>query len=170
MGTLGKNRIAVIFLCGLLAAAAACSRPAINDAKLVDLTYDFDDDTIYWPADMHFHRTPTHAEITPGGYWYDSATYAASEHGGTHLDSPIHFGQGKMTSEQIPVSRLVGPAEVIDIAAACAANRDYLLSVADIQAWERQNQRIPDGAIVLVRTGWGSRWPDKLAYLGSVPW
>lgn len=27
--------------------------------------------------------------------------------------------------------------------------------------------RIPDGAIVLIRTGWGGRWPDRARYLGT---
>ena len=128
-----------LFLILVITAAMACSSPAPQTAtapvpsgpidlsayRIVDMSYTFDENTIYWPTDMSFEHKEIHFGPTPGGYFYSTYQYGASEHGGTHLDSPIHFGQGKMTSEQIPVSRLVGPAEVIDIAAACAANRDY---------------------------------------------
>ncbi len=105
--------------------------------------------------------------VSPGGYWYTSASFAASEHGGTHLDSPIHFGEGQATVDQIPLSKLIGLAEVIDVAAACARNRDYQLTVEDISAWEKAHRTIPAGSIVLVHTAWGKFWPDKLRYLGS---
>ncbi|MGH9903826.1 MAG: cyclase family protein, partial [Pyrinomonadaceae bacterium] len=123
--------------------------------------------TVYWPTAGGFNWKKDAWGETAAGYWYASATYGASEHGGTHLDSPVHFVEGRATTEAIPLSKLVGPAVVIDIAAACAKNRDYLLSVADIEAWERRHGRIPAGAIVLVRTGWGKFWPDRKHYLGS---
>src|SRR5947209_19342920 len=115
------------------------------DAKAIDLTYPFGADTIYWPTDPSFRWEKTKWGPSPGGYWYASATYAASEHGGTHLDSPIHFGEGQATTEAIPLSRLIGPAVVIDISAACARDRDYQLSAADLVAWEQAHGAIPDG-------------------------
>src|SRR5581483_1020521 len=102
-----------------------------------------------------------------GGYWYASGRYAASEHGGTHLDAPIHFGQGKPAMDEIPLTRLVAPALVIDISSACAHNPDYLLTAADLAGWEKAHGRIPNATIVLVRTGWSKFWPDKKRYLGS---
>jgi kynurenine formamidase len=143
--------------------------PGLADlgARALDLTYSFDEQTIYWPTDRSFHWEKTKWGKSPGGYWYASATYAASEHGGTHLDSPVHFGEGQPTTDAIPLSRLIGPAVVIDIAAAAARNRDYTLAAADLDAWEAAHGAIPDGAIVLVRTGWGKFWPDKKQYLGS---
>ena len=151
----------------LLLLLTACLAAQINEDKIVDLTYTFDENTIYWPTDRHFEWNQTSAAITPGGYWYASATYGASEHGGTHLDSPVHFAQGKLTSDQIPVSRFVGPAVVVDIREACAADRDYQLAPRDIRAWEKSHGVVPAGSIVLVRTGWGQYWPDKKRYLGS---
>jgi kynurenine formamidase len=136
-------------------------------ARAIDLTYSFDEKTIYWPTDQSFHWEKTKWGQSPGGYWYASAAYAASEHGGTHLDSPIHFGAGQATTDAIPLTRLIGPAVVVDIGAACARDRDYTLSVADLEAWEKAHGAIPDGAIVLVRTGWGRFWPEKTPYLGS---
>jgi kynurenine formamidase len=149
--------------------APAPARVRADDlaARAIDLTYPFDEKTIYWPTDKSFHWEKTKWGPSPGGYWYASATYAASEHGGTHLDSPIHFGEGQATADAIPVSRLIGPAVVVDISAACARDRDSVLGAADLEAWEAAHGAIPDGAIVLVRTGWGKFWPDKKAYLGS---
>lgn len=140
---------------------------AINESNVIDLTYTFDETTIYWPTARPFRWEKDAWGPTPGGYWYASASYGASEHGGTHLDSPIHFARGGATTDEIPISRLIGPAIVIDIARACAANPDYLLSVEDIRNWEKSHGRIPDGAIVLIRTGWGKFWPDRKRYLGS---
>jgi kynurenine formamidase len=139
----------------------------LNEQQIVDLTYSFDENTIYWPTDKHFDWEQTKAGIAPGGYWYASATYGASEHGGTHLDAPVHFAKGKATLEQIPISRLVGPTVVVDIREACAKNPDYELSAADLESWELRYGKIPSQSIVLVHTGWGRYWPDKKKYLGS---
>ncbi len=140
---------------------------AFDESKLIDLTYSFDEQTIYWPTAKPFQHERDSWGRSNAGDWYASASYAASEHGGTHLDSPIHFSEGKSTADEIPLSRLVAPAAVIDISQACATNPDYLLSVADIKSWERRHGRIRDGSVVLVRSGWGRFWPDKKNYLGS---
>ena len=147
--------------------AEAAREAAGLAARAVDLTYAFDETTIYWPTDQGFRWEKTKWGTSPGGYWYASASYAASEHGGTHLDSPIHFGAGQAAADEIPVSRLIGPAAVIDVTKACAEDRDYRLAVSDLTAWEGAHGAIPPGAIVLVRTGWGRFWPDKARYLGS---
>ncbi|MDX2033131.1 MAG: cyclase family protein [Blastocatellia bacterium] len=141
--------------------------PGLDDAKLLDLTYDFDDKTIYWPTARPFQWEKEAWGPSKGGYWYTAARYQASEHGGTHLDAPIHFGEGKAAMDEIPLSRLTGPAAVIDISAACARDADYRLQVSDLTEWESRNGRIPENAILLVRTGWGKFWPDRKQYLGT---
>jgi kynurenine formamidase len=139
----------------------------IDEAKLIDLTYAFDDKTIYWPTAKPFEWQKESWGKSAGGYWYTAARYAASEHGGTHLDAPIHFSEAKQAADEIPISRLVGPAIVIDISQACASNADYRLTTEDIAQWEKEHNTIPNDAIVLVRTGWGRFWPDKKKYLGT---
>lgn len=148
---------------------ASDQRPTttIDDAKLVDLTHDFDDKAIFWPTAKPFEWQKESWGPSAGGYWYAAARYAASEHGGTHLDAPIHFGEGKAAMHEIPLANLVGPAAVVDVSAACAQDADYRLSVGDLTAWETRNGRIPAGAILLIRTGWGRRWPDRKTYLGT---
>jgi kynurenine formamidase len=140
---------------------------AINEAKAIDLTYSFDENAIYWPTAQPFKWEKESWGKSPGGYWYTAARYAASEHGGTHLDAPIHFGEGKISIDEIPLPRLIGPAVVIDVRQACEKDADYRVMVNDLTAWEKNNGQIPSGAIVLAHTGWGRFWPDKKRYLGT---
>src|SRR5258707_2678623 len=149
-----------VLLLILSASLQAQTPPAIDTSKAIDLTYDYDEKTIYWPTAKPFEFQRESWGMSAGGYWYSAGRYSASEHGGTHLDSPIHFGKGQASTEQIPVSRLVAAAVVVDISLASAANRDYLLSAADLTKWEKANGAIPAGSIVLIRTGWGQNWPD----------
>ncbi len=139
----------------------------LDDTKLVDLTYAFDDKTIYWPTAKPFEWQKESWGKSAGGYWYTAARYSASEHGGTHLDAPIHFSEGKQSVDEISISRLVGQAILIDISEACATNADYLLKTEDIAIWEKAHGQIPSEAIVLIRTGWGKFWGDKKKYLGT---
>ena len=165
----------------LIAIALSCSAPAPEAAsapaaagpidlsayRIVDMSYTFGEDTLYWPTDMTFEHKQVAFGQTPGGFFYSSYQYGGSEHGGTHLDAPIHFAEGKQGAAAIPIERLIGPVAVIDISAKCESDPDYLLSVADIEADETANGKIAPGDIVLVRAGWGRFWPDKKTYLGS---
>ena len=137
------------------------------DGRLIDLTHSFSSETIYWPTAKPFVFEKVNDGVTPGGYYYAANNFAAAEHGGTHLDSPIHFAAGKNTADQIPLEQLVGPAVVIDVVASAAANADYQIQVSDIEAWEGKNGRIPDNSVLLLRTGWDARWPDRKTYLGT---
>jgi len=153
-----------------LVLVAACLSSTCTSNRVqttVDLTYDFDEQTIYWPTNKPFQWERTAWGITAGGYWYASGNFSASEHGGTHIDAPIHFAEGRQTVSEIPVERLIGPGIVVDVQARCMDHLDYEVQVMDFTAWEAQHGRIPDGAVVLVMTGWGQRWPDRKRYLGS---
>jgi kynurenine formamidase len=139
----------------------------INEAKVVDLTYSFDENTIYWPTAQAFKWEKESWGKSAGGYWYTAARYAASEHGGTHLDAPIHFAEGRASVDELTLPRLIGPAVVIDVRQACERDADYRVTVNDLTAWEKNNGQIPASAIVLIHTGWGRFWPDKKRYLGT---
>jgi kynurenine formamidase len=164
--------LALVFLFAGVASAQSSERgldlrQSLAHSRLVDLTYSYDENTIYWPTAEGFKWTKDQWGPTPGGYFYASASYGGSEHGGTHLDSPLHFAEGHEGTDEIPVTRLIAPAVVIDVAAACDKNSDYLFSADDITRWEQTHGRIPEGAIVLVRTGWGKYWPERKRYLGT---
>lgn len=155
-------------LCGCGSVAAPQSDPVtFDESKIVDLTYSFDENTIYWPTAKPFTWEKETWGRSAAGYWYAAARYSASEHGGTHLDAPLHFAEGKPAADEIPLAKLIGAAAVIDIAEACRQDADYRLTVEDITSWEAQHGRLPDHAILLVRTGWGRFWGDRRQYLGA---
>ena len=148
-------------------APRADAGPSIDESRAVDLTYTFDDSTIYWPTEDGFHLERGPHGLTPQGYFYAANHFCTAEHGGTHMDAPIHFAQGRLTADEVPLSAMMGPAVVIDVRDAASADRDYRLTVADLERWEGKYGRIPDGAIVLMRSGWGRYWPSRLEYLGT---
>ncbi len=135
--------------------------------RIVDLTYAFDANSVYWPTAEQFKLETDFEGMTDKGYFYSAYRYSAAEHGGTHLDSPVHFAKGRYTVDQLPLEQLMGSAIVIDVTAQCASNPDYLVSVADFENWEKQNGRIGPGTIVLLRTGFGKYYPDRKKYLGT---
>jgi kynurenine formamidase len=155
----------------LAAGAAACARapepPRFPAGELVDLSHDYGDETVYWPTAESFKLEKVADGMTPGGYYYAANNFATSEHGGTHIDAPVHFAKGHRTVEQIPLDQLLGYAIVVDVTASCASNPDYRVTTDDFTAWERTNGQIPDGAIVLLRTGFARFWPDAAKYLGT---
>ncbi|NNE69087.1 MAG: cyclase family protein [Rhodothermales bacterium] len=134
---------------------------------LIDLTHAFDTQTPYWPTADGFEMEIDFRGMTDGGYWYEANTIRTAEHGGTHLDAPVHFAEGKHSTEEIPLERLVAPAVMLDVSEQAAANPDYLVSVADLEAWENEHGAIPDGHILLVRTGFARFWPDRTQYMGT---
>jgi kynurenine formamidase len=133
----------------------------------IDLTHAFDESTIYWPTADPFSLEVEAFGPTDAGFWYAANTFCAAEHGGTHLDAPIHFAEGKRTADEIPLEDLVGPAVVVDVTGPAAADPDHLVSIAALEAFEARHGPIPDRTIVLLRTGWGERWPDRASYLGT---
>lgn len=135
--------------------------------KIVDLTYPFSVDSVYWPTAEGFKLDTDFDGTTDAGFYYSAKRYSAAEHGGTHIDAPVHFAKGRNSVDQIPLDQLTGQGLVIDVTKQCASNADYLVSVSDIQNWEKQNGRIPVGSMVFLRTGFGKFYPDKAKYLGT---
>ena len=134
---------------------------------LIDLTHPFSDQTIYWPTEEGFRLQVQAAGVTEKGYYYAANSFCAAEHGGTHIDAPIHFAQGRATVDQIPLERLIAPGIVVDIQHRAAKDPDYLVSIQDLTGWEEKNGRIPELTIVMLRTGWGKFYPDRRKYLGT---
>jgi len=136
--------------------------------RLVDLSHTYDKDTLYWPTSPSaFDKTELSFGEVEGGYFYSAYTVGTPEHGGTHLDAPIHFAREGASTEKIPLESLIAPAVVLDVTKQAAADRNYRLSVADVREFEAQNGEIEQGTIVLLRTGWSRYWPDAQGYLGD---
>jgi len=134
---------------------------------IVDLSHTYDASTIFWPTAEPFKLDKVADGVTPAGYYYAANNFRTAEHGGTHIDAPVHFAKGKHAVDAIPLDQLVGPAVVVDVAGKCEANADYLVTQADLEAWERTNGQIPAASILLIRTDFSKRWPDAARYLGT---
>ena len=151
---------------------AACSSPqrqqtGFPDGDLVDLSHSYDSTTIFWPTADPFRLDKVAEGVTPGGYFYAANNLFTSEHGGTHIDAPVHFAEGAASVDQIPLSRLFGPVVIIDVVDQSDRNADYQVTTDDVLRAEREQGVIPADAIVLIRTGFSRRWPDAARYLGT---
>ena len=140
----------------------------LSKGKWIDLTYDFSAQTLYWPNNPTVFKLDTVAEgNTAGGYYYSSYAFSAPEHGGTHLDAPVHFAAHGLSVDKLPVEKLTGDAVVIDVSANAMNNPDYLIDVNDITRWEAINGTIKENIIILFRTGYGQFYPDAKKYFGT---
>ncbi len=139
----------------------------LDTVKIIDLTHPFDKETIYWPTAESFKFDTVFAGITDKGFYYTAFRFCSAEHGGTHLDAPIHFAKDKQTVDKIPLTNLIGKAIVIDIKEKALENKDYLIGIDDFKNWEDKNGKIFDGAIVLLNTGYARFWPDREKYMGT---
>ncbi|MCC6462173.1 MAG: cyclase family protein [Saprospiraceae bacterium] len=163
----------LLLLSGLLSWFGCLSKPTKNTKPVfpkgtwVDLSYNFDERTVYWPTADGFRLDTVFAGITDSGFYYEAFNYCAAEHGGTHLDAPIHFAAGKQSMHEIPLEHLIGDAVLLDVSAKALNNPDYQVSIADFEDWEKKHGRLPDGVIVLLRTGYGKFWPDRKTYMGT---
>jgi kynurenine formamidase len=130
--------------------------------RVVDLAYAINDRLVPWPGDTRWFEANVNASVERDGYF--TRSFWMLEHYGTHLDAPIHFPPGKTPVDQIPSRQFFGTAVVLDVEAEGAADADYQLPAARVDDWEKRHGQISAGAIVLLRTGWASRWPDARRY------
>jgi len=169
-----RNRASWVFLALLIAGWAMAQgkqtdQPASGLAgipsgqtRVVDLSYAINDKLVHWPGDPRVFEATVNASVEKNGYF--TRSFWMLEHYGTHLDAPIHFPPGKTPVDQISVQRLFGPAVVLDVRAEAEKNADYRLPASRVEEWEKRHGKIGSGAIVLLRTGWASRWPDAQRY------
>ncbi len=167
-------KVKLIFFSAVLCLlSVGCAKQSnFPSGRWIDLSYDFSDETIYWVTAKSFERETVFADKTEQGFYYSAYNYSAAEHGGTHIDAPVHFAEGRKTVDEIPLDQLIAPAVKIDVSAKTAANSDYLnsdylISVEDLINWETSNGKIPDGSILLFQTGFGKFYPNKAKYLGT---
>jgi kynurenine formamidase len=163
-----KTKLIVFPLVIIVLLGHSCTSPDESEAQWLDMTYPYDENTIYWPTARPFQLVKLNWGINEAGWWYASNEYSASEHGGTHADAPVHFAQGGRTMDQVPLEEWIGPAVKIDVVTKCKNNRDYLLTVEDIRVWEAEFGPIPKKAWVIMYTGIDTKfYPDKKEVLGT---
>jgi len=112
------------------------------------------------------HEISRYDERGPAWYWNDIST---GEHTGTHFDAPVHWVTGRDGQDvsQVPLTRLIAPAAVLDFSAQAAADADFLLEVDHIKEWESQHGALPEGGWLLYRTGWDARSHDQDTFLNA---
>src|SRR5207302_2158792 len=135
---------------------------ASGKTRVLDLSYAINDKLVPWPGDEKVFEAKVNASVEKEGYF--TRSFWMREHYGTHVDAPVHFPSGRTTVDQIPIKQLFGPAVVIDVRAESSKDAEYQLPAARIEEFEKKYGPIPEGAIVLLRTGWASRWPDVRKY------
>ncbi len=142
--------------------------PTLDDVvsgklKIVDLGWPLNDKNPYWPAeDYEPFRLKTIATIEKNGVL--SKAFFCPEHLGTHLDAPNHFEKNQRAVDQIEAPRLFAHGVVIDIAPQSSGDADYRLTRGDVAEWEKVHGRVPDGAVVLLSTGWARQWNNYPRY------
>lgn len=153
----------------VLLTSLACSTPPSNAINLaavhiVDLTHAFNEQTIYWPTSTETFRHDSLAwGMTPGGWFYSSFGLSTPEHGGTHLDAPIHFADG---AQEIPLAKLIVPAVVIDVSG--RATEGYLLTRDDVLAFEAEYGTIEPAAPEIQQDAAGGRETQSLRAAESI--
>jgi kynurenine formamidase len=148
--------------------ASANAMDLLAQASIIDLTHSFDSETVYWVTAKEFALDTVAFGQTPKGYFYSANNFEAAEHGGTHIDAPIHFAKNTQSVDEIPLEKLIGTAIKIDVRENALDNPDYQITVEDFKNWEtEEGGKIPSGAIVLLQTGYSKFYADKLKYLGT---
>lgn len=140
---------------------------ALPPGAIVDLSHPYDEDTVFWPTAAGFELTTDFEGLTEAGYYYTANTFCTAEHGGTHIDAPIHFAEGRRSVDEIPLEQLMGQAVVINVSDRCSGDADYQIGIGDFEGWEAEHGRLPEGAIVLLNTGFARFWPDRELYMGT---
>ena len=163
-----KQLVWVFIIIGISVFFGNCSEgDRFSSGRWIDLTHDFSSATVYWPTADSFKLEEVFKGVTEKGFYYSANKFSAAEHGGTHVDAPIHFSEGKRTVDEIPLSNLIAPAVVVDVSDKALKNRDYQVGVPDFNGWEIRHGKIPDGVIVLLNTGYADFWSDKVKYMGT---
>lgn len=161
------SQFSILLLVLSLPGSLAAGEAPFTGGRWIDLTHEFSADTLYWPTGEKFTLESEFHGQTPKGYFYEANRYRASEHGGTHIDAPVHFAEGHPALDQLSIDQLTGPAVVVDVSANAQKNADYRVTVADLKAWEERHGPIPKNAMVLLNTGFARHWPDAKKYLGT---
>ncbi|MFK5982953.1 MAG: cyclase family protein [Flavobacteriaceae bacterium] len=160
--------LSLLFSFGCQEKQKGINKAETTSKKIIDLSHEFSKETIYWVTAKEFELDTVFKGKTDKGFYYSANNITTAEHGGTHIDAPIHFAEGGQSVNEIPLEKLMGNAIKIDISSKALNSPDYLISIEDFTNWEKKHkQEIPKGSIVLLETGYSKYYPDKVKYLGT---
>ncbi|MCG7503217.1 cyclase family protein [Tenacibaculum sp. Mcav3-52] len=139
-----------------------------SESKIIDLSHAYSNETVYWVTAKEFKLDTVFKGQTDKGFYYSANNFSTAEHGGTHIDAPIHFAEKGQTVDEIPIEKLIGSAIKIDVSSKTFNNPDYLIKIDDFLAWENKEKiKIPNGSIILLETGFSKYYPNKVKYMGT---
>ncbi|GLV44973.1 Cyclin A [Carabus blaptoides fortunei] len=145
------------------------SELVLIEEKPVDLTWNFDNNTIYWVGVQPFTFTKVLAEFTKGNFWLAMNEFCAGEHGGTHIDAPYHFNKEGLKVGDIPLERLIAHGVVIDISKEVEiTGPSAKLEASHLIKWVEQNGEFESNTVILVKFGWSQYFHNKTEFLGTI--
>ncbi len=153
-----KNLIILFF--GLTLSSVVWAQPEFLQKEMVDLTHVLNKSVPQY-AELHPF---TQQKISSYESGYLSYVLSMPEHIGTHVDAPNHFSPSGKSVDQLDIINLVGNAVVINIAE-YSRNSDYEFTLRDLRTWESLHGPILKNSIVILRTGWESKWFQPKNYL-----
>src|SRR4029453_2984811 len=129
-----KHDLSLLTAALALVSATAAAFDATS-YRIVDLSHAYGEETLYWPSRPadHFELEQLAYGETPGGYFYSANRFCSPEHGGTHLDAPVHFAREGMTTDQLPLTQLIAPAVRIDVREQATRDHSYRLQPKHIR-------------------------------------
>ena len=155
----------------LLAGCTGKQTQAVEKSEgkvIIDLTHEFSEETVYWVTAKEFDLDTVFQGQTEKGFFYSAFNFSTAEHGGTHIDAPVHFAANTQSVDEIPLEHLMGPAIKVNVSSRALNQPDYLVSVEDFQNWEQEQQMsIPDHSIVVLETGYSTYYTDRKKYMGT---
>ena len=160
-------KVLSIFTSFLISCSIFAQDQSIAEGKIIDLTHSFSEESVYWVTAKEFQLEEVANGRTDAGFYYSANNFSTAEHGGTHIDAPIHFAENKQSVDLIPLESLIGTAVKINVQDKAMKDPDYLISIEDLEKWESINGKIPTQSIILFQTGYGKFYPDAKKYLGT---
>ncbi|CAH2085520.1 unnamed protein product [Euphydryas editha] len=135
-----------------------------GDYEFIDLTYPFDEHTVYLPNTKNFEFTKKIERFQNDGTWYSSNEFVVGEQAGTHIDAPYHFKATGQCVGDIPLDKLIIPLIIADIGSSVNNDSNFVLYKHHLDFMLNDNMGKP--CFIIFKFGWSKFYKDKNKYLG----
>ncbi|XP_059148598.1 isatin hydrolase-like [Physella acuta] len=139
----------------------------VLDARVIDLSHRHGPLTLMSPGQPHYNRSlVSRGEYLPGVF-AENGRYESGEHGGTHMDAPVHFVMDGQTLDDVPIENTIGEGVMIDCSREASLNNSYMAPLDKVLEWEKQHGEIPPEAAVIFNFGWSWRFNNSRLYINT---